>query len=101
MLRGEMVRIVSHPLGLQDSGQLWEWSPHARKSRLIEGERPPTWSDRRRPNRAYILCSRHEVNPGPGYGRAVDDQGAVPGLRNGQYMPRSSTVGPPAVRGWI
>ena len=35
------------------------------------------------------------MNPGPGYGRAVGDPGTVPGLRNGQYMARSSPAGPP------
>ena len=56
-LRGEMVGIVCHPLGLQDSGTCWEWGRYARFRGKISGDGPPTWSDRCYPNLTYAPCS--------------------------------------------
>ena len=94
MLRGEMVGIVSHPLGLQDSGSWWEWGRCARFRGKISGVGPPTWSDRCYPNRTPRPCG---------------DPGCRAGwIPRGHCMhteclagPQCFPAGPHAVHGWI
>ena len=68
----------------------------------IEGDRPRTWSDRRRPNRTYI--SRNSL-----YGVAGTGWSSLYGLETGCHCryrgfladPHCFPAGPHAVRGWI
>merc|ERR1711969_332636 len=55
-----MVGTAPHPLGFQDSGQLWEWVSCGRFRGEIPGDSPLAWSDRGRPPGTDTVCS----NPG-------------------------------------